>query len=186
MKKQDSPYYLGARAGMPVGLYMSAMFLLMIVMSRVPVVSYLLLCMMLCMPVVIYATMRATVVSSKGETSYSSLWMQGIMTFLFGSVVCGLVTMVYLKFVEPRFIIGMVQTCVDNCRAMPGAEYSELADTLENMIRKGVVPTASSFTVSMFWFSMSSGSLLSAIVAAIARNSGRRYRNRKISTENSN
>lgn len=186
LKKQDSPYYLGARAGLPVGLYMSAMFLLMVLMTRIPLMSYLLMCMMLCMPVLIYATMRTTVVRLRGNTTFSSLWMQGIMTFLFGSVVCGLLTMIYLKFIEPRFIIGMVQSCIDSCRALPGKEYAELAGTLDNMIRAGVVPTAASFTISMFWFAMSSGSLLSLIVAGIAQNSGRKYRNKSISTENSN
>lgn len=186
LKKQDSPYYLGAKAGIPVGIYMSAMFLLMVLMTRIPLISYLLLCMILCMPVVIYATMRTTVVSFRGNTTFSSLWMQGIMTFLFGSVVCGLFTMIYLKFVEPRFIIGMVQSCIDSCRAMPGPEYSELAGTLENMIRTGVVPSASSFTISMFWFSMASGSLLSMVLAAVAQNGSRKYRNKNISTENSN
>jgi hypothetical protein len=174
LKKQDSPYYLGARAGIPVGLYMSGMFAFFVLMTRVNIASFALLCLMACMPVVIYATMRSTVRRQKGQTTFSGLWMQGIMTFLFGSVICSLVTMLYIKFVEPDMILGLVRNCIASCEAMPGNDYAETAQIMQRMIDSGAVPSASSFTMSMFWLSMSTGSVLSLITAAIAQSVARR------------
>lgn len=174
MERTETPYYQGAKAGIPIGIYLVAMFLLFVLMTKVALASVVLMLMILCLPIAVYSTMRMTITRTRGQVTWSSLWMQGIMSFLFGSVICGLVTMVYLKFVEPTFLSDIVQRCIDTYASIPGKEAAEVTEMLRNVVEMGMVPTASSFTTSMFWLTAFSGSVLSLFLAIIAGSIGKR------------
>ena len=177
LEKNESPYYQGARAGVPIGLYFVAMFFLFVLMTKLAFASAVLMLMMVCLPIAVYATMRTTVGRTRGKVVWSSLWMQGIMSFLFGSVICGLVTMVYLKFVEPNFLVDLFQMCIDTYASIPGKEAEQATEMLQNIVKHGGVPTATSFTMSMFWLTAFSGSMLSLFLALIASAVGKhKYR----------
>ena len=95
----------------------------------------------------LYSTMRITVSKTQGRVVWSSLWMQGIMSILCGSMICGFVTMLYFKFVEPTFLLDLVQMCVDTYASIPGKESAQMAEMLQELINTGMVPTATSFTI---------------------------------------
>ncbi len=174
MEKIESPYYQGARAGLPVGLYLVAMFLLFVLMTKVAIASWVLMLLMVCFPICIYSTMRITVSHTRGRVTWSSLWMQGIVSILCGSVLCGFATMVYLKFVEPDILVDMVQRCIDTYASLPGKEAAQMTEMLRSVIKMGLIPTATSFTMSMFWFTAFLGSVLSLVLALTASAIGRR------------
>ena len=177
LERAESPYYQGAVAGVPIGLYFVAMFLLFVLMTKLAFASAVLMLMIVCLPVAVYATMRTTVGRTRGKVAWSSLWMQGIMSFLFGSVICGLVTMIYLKFIEPNFLVDLFQMCIDTYASIPGNEAAQVTEMLQNMVKHGAVPTATSFTMSMFWLTAFSGSMLSLFLALIASAVGKhKYR----------
>ena len=96
------------------------------------------------------------------------------MSVLFGSVICGMVTMVYFKFIEPDFLTNVFQMCIDVYASMPGQEAAQMTEILRNVVKAGEVPTATSFTMSMFWFTAFSGSVLSLILSLIAKAVGTR------------
>ena len=177
LERAESPYHLGAKAGLPVGLYFVAMFFLFVLMSKLALASFVLMLMILCMPIMLYSTMRITVSKTQGRVAWSSLWMQGIMSILCGSMICGFVTMLYFKFVEPTFLLDLVQMCVDTYASIPGKESAQMAEMLQELINTGMVPTATSFTMSMFWLTAFSGSMLSLFLALIASAVGKhKYR----------
>lgn len=169
MKENKSPYYRGAKAGRFFGLYLSAIFLAMALSSKLPLLSAATLVLTLCIPVAVYRPLRRSYIESKGEASFSELWVQGIAMFLFGSAICGLVTLVYMKWIAPGFLVRQVLDAIESCNAIGTPEYMECARILKNMISQGVVPSPSTFVISMFWLTMAGGCILSLIMALIAR-----------------
>lgn len=169
MKQSKSPYFRGASAGRFFGIYLSLIFLSMALSSHFPLLSLASLGLLICIPLVIYRSLRRSFVASDGEATFSELWVEGIATFLFATAICGLVTIIYMKWIEPGFLLNQVRDCIQMCQVAGTPEHKELARILTNMIKQGVVPSPSTFVISMFWLTMAGGSFLSLIVAMIAR-----------------
>lgn len=169
MNKQDSPYYRGAKAGRMFGLYLSLIFLSMALSSYFPLLSLLTIALMVCIPLYIYRLLRNSYLAGGCSYSLVELWVQGIATFLFATAICGLVTIVYMKWIAPGFLLEQVRETIEVCRQAGTPEQLELARVLNNMIQQGVVPSPSTFVISMFWLTMAGGCFLSLIMAYIAR-----------------
>lgn len=169
MKQSKSPYYRGASAGRFFGIYLSLIFLCMALSSHLPLLSLVTMGLIVCIPIIIYRSLRLSYIDSDGEATLSELWLQGIATFLFATTICGLVTIVYMKWIEPGFLVNQVKDYITTCQSIGSPEHKELARILKNMIEQGVVPSPSTFVISMFWLTMASGCLISLIIALIAR-----------------
>lgn len=169
MKEEKSPYYKGARAGRWFGAYLSVIFLAMALSGHMAILSLVTLVLIACIPVVEYRALRRSYVASRGRASISELWVEGIAMFLFGSAICGLVTIVYMKWIAPGFLLDQVRDTIDACKAAGTPEHLECARILNNMITQGVVPSPSTFVISMFWLTMAGGCVLSLITALAAR-----------------
>lgn len=169
MKERKSPYYRGAKAGQIFGLYLSAIFLSMALSEHLALLSLVTLGLIAFIPLMVYRPLRKSYIESAGTASVSELWVQGIAMFLFATAICGLVTLVYMKWIAPGFLINQVESAIEACRASGTAEHLEMARILSNMIKQGVVPSPSTFVISMFWLTMAGGCILSLIAAIAAR-----------------
>lgn len=134
-----------------------------------PLLSLVTLALIIGIPVAVYRSLRRSYVASMGNATLSELWVEGIATFLFGAAICGLVTIIYMKWIAPGFLISQVQDTIDACRAAGTPEHLECARILNNMITQGVVPSPSTFVISMFWLTMAGGCILSLLTALAAR-----------------
>lgn len=180
MNKTDSPYYRGAKAGRMFGLYLSSIFLSMAMSSYFPLLSLVTIVLIVCIPLYIYRSLRNSYLA--GGYSMVELWVQGIATFLFATAICGLVTIVYMKWIAPGFLVEQVRETIAVCHQAGTPEQLELARVLNNMIEQGVVPSPSTFVISMFWLTMAGGCFLSLIMASIARIG--KPRSRRVSNAN--
>lgn len=169
MKERKSPYYRGARDGQTFGLYLSLIFLSMALSSHLALLSLVTLGLIAFIPLRVYRPLRRTYIETDGKASICELWVQGIAMFLFSSAICGLVTLIYMKWIAPGFLVNQVMAAIEACRASGTAEHLEIARILNNMITQGVVPSPSTFVISMFWLTMAGGCILSLIVAIAAR-----------------
>lgn len=179
MDSQQSPYRRGAYAGAFFGLYLCAIFLAMVASSRMSMASFLFFILLIGVPIFIYNALRRGYMARGGRASVSELWVEGIMIFLFGSAICGFVTFVYLKWIEPEFMYEQVTSIISSLKALKSnpqliagqdaARIDSMLEVFDNMVRRGMVPTASEFVTSMFWFTTATGCLLSLPLAALAR-----------------
>lgn len=169
MKKTDSPYYRGAVAGIFFGIYLSAIFLSMALSSRYPILSCFTIGLIVFIPLYIYKSLRRTYVKYESLPTFPELWMQGIATFVFACSICGLVTMVYMTWVAPGFLVEQVRQYIELCEQTGTPEQLEMARILNNMIRQGVVPSPSTFVISMFWVTVAGGCFISLVMAVFAR-----------------
>ncbi|MCC8070631.1 MAG: DUF4199 domain-containing protein [Bacteroidales bacterium] len=164
-----SPYRRGADDGFYFGLYLSALFLASVCAVKTPFFAFVTMLMMLGVPFIIYYFLRRTYVVERGTSLLSALWMQGIMIFICGSLISGVVAIVYLKWVDPDFVINLVKEARDIYRESDWPQAEETANILQRMIDNHLVPSAISLVIEMIWFSVFTGSLLSVLMGLLAR-----------------
>lgn len=167
IEKRESIFKYAARCGLPMGGYLSVMSVAMVFSDKVPLLSLVVLGMLLCTPVLVYKMLRARYVADDGTTDFSSLWMIGILTFIYGSLICTAVTYALLQWFRPDFFYDMAQMVIDQYSKVPAA--SDMVDTLTKIVDKGLLPSTLEFLFQMFWLTSFLGSLLSAIVAVVVR-----------------
>lgn len=73
----QSPLHCGARRGLALGVWLSAMFGLSMLGESLPLASLLFLLLAIAVPFMVYKWLRATYVDDGGFTTLSGLWMQG-------------------------------------------------------------------------------------------------------------
>lgn len=169
MNTSPSPYRRGAEAGRKFGFYLSLIFLLMVLSETFALASIGCLALIISLPVILYRSIKRSYIARNYQSNTAELWVEGIMTFLFASIICGLVTMVYLRWIDPDFIVDRIEACIAILRENDVSANRQTIDALTKMVSNGIVPSASQFAIAMFWLTMSGGCILSLIIAAITR-----------------
>jgi hypothetical protein len=100
---------------------------------------------------------------------FSALWMHGISIFFFGSILLAAAVYVFLRFMNPTFIVDNLRVAIDVYRSLGVPEANEIADSLQMMIDKHMLPTAISLAISSIWSVVFSGSMLSLLLALLVR-----------------
>lgn len=169
MHQLSSPYQLGARRGASLGLALCVMFFAGIYSEAVPLLGIVSALIFIGVPFWIYRCLRSTYVADKGLTALSGLWMQGIVIFGGGSVILALVSTVYMKWVEPDFVINMIYRAIDTYSSIDDPQSEQVAEVLQRMVDAHAVPTASSIAMEIVWLSIFSGSMVSLLMALLAK-----------------
>lgn len=120
-------------------------------------------------PFLLYRWLRRTYVEARGTLTLSALWLQGIVIFMCGMMISAIVSLVYLKFIEPGFIVDRLNDVIELYSSSPVEELQEIATVLTNMIEQKVVPSTGSIVMEMVWLGVFSGSILSLIVGLLTR-----------------
>ncbi len=167
--ENKSPYRRGADDGFYFGIYLSILFFASVFSLEIGILGLLTMIMTLGVPFVIYYFLRRTYVDERGKSPLSSLWMQGIMIFICGSLISGMSAMIYLKWINPDFIIGQVNMAIELYGNSGWPQGEEIANTLQRMIDNHLLPSAISLVIAFIWMAMFSGSILSLIMSLIVR-----------------
>lgn len=165
----QSPYRRGADNGLTFGIYLTAMFFSSVYGTQVPILSLLSIALMLGVPFVIYRYLRRSYVADRGCTILSSLWMQGIMAFLCGAILSGAIQVVYLRWINPDFILSQMRTMIDIYSNSGLQQGEQVAEMLQTLIDAKAVPSAITIVIEMIWMAVFSGSLLSVLMALLVR-----------------
>lgn len=169
MNQNASPYRRGADNGFLFGIYLIALFFAMIGAEYHGILGLLTMTMALAVPFMIYRFLRRSYTADHGTTPFSSLWMQGIMTFLCGSLISGVAAFVFMRWLDPAFMTRNAERAIEIYRTMDNPSATTIADGLEVLLRNGALPTPIQIVFQSIWGAVLSGSLLSLIVSAIVR-----------------
>ena len=164
-----------------MGIYLSAMSLCLLGSLRIDFLSLLILPLVCALPVVLYRLMRAVFDAEPSCRRVSSLWLMGIYTFIFGSLICALVSDVYILTVEPGFVKDYIMRAIHDMEAQPdSAMFSSQIELMHRAVESRALPGCLQFIASMAWSTCFFGSLLSLFMAwlLMARSSYRRGRQR--------
>lgn len=159
-----SPYRRGADDGFLFGIYLSVMFLASLLSSHMPSLSYLTFLMAVCVPVVIYQFMRRFDKQLKEFSTFPMLWMQGVVIFVCGVLIAGVVLVVYLKWIEPDFILNQLKMLVETGAASDDHTVKEFADIADQMIKANFIPSPMYIVTQIILLAIVTGSILSIIL----------------------
>lgn len=155
--------------GVPMGLLLSGISLSMMFSDWVPLLALLAMVLLLAGPVLLFVVQRRAIAAWGGSVEFAGVWLLGIMTVLFGSLICALVTIVVTTTARPGFIYEQVSNALSLYQQMPQLRGSEFVKLMRQALDQGLLPTPMEWVMQMFWLTSFSGSLLSALTAAVAR-----------------
>lgn len=164
-----SIYRRAADNGLVFGIILSVLFLLFVFSGSMPLLSFLALAMFVAVPGLIFYFLRRCFTEEKGLTTFSGLWSLGILIFLFGSLICSVVTYIYLQYIEPTFIYDQARMALTLYQSIESMKGSELVTVMEQAITQNMLPTPIQFVFQMIWMTTFSGSILSMIISVIVR-----------------
>ena len=163
----QSPYRRGADDGLWFGLYLSVMFFSSILSGRVAMLSLLSLVLVVCVPVVIYFFMRAYDRRLGPAGTFPMLWMQGVVIFFCGMLIAGCALVVYMKWIEPDFVIGQIRQVAALKGTLPDSGVETAAEVASNMLEANFIPTPIDIVVELMMLAIFTGSLLSMLLSGI-------------------
>lgn len=166
MQQNSSPFAIGASYGQPFGLYLSFIFLGMVLSGRIPILGLLSGIALICLPLVIYRTLRSIGRKQTG-ISASTLSLTGTIMVVCGCFICSIVTMVYLRWFDPTFIVSTIESAVNFYYSIGTPQAIKLAQGYDRMIQQGLVPNSTIFTLTMASFTFMLGALLSTVSSVI-------------------
>lgn len=175
----SSPYRRGAVYGLPFGLYLTALFFAISYTFDFPILSPIVFVLMLGVPFIIYGFLRRSFVEDKGTTIYSSLWMEGIAIFFFGGLLATLVSVVYMRWIEPSFIESRIDAIIELYNHTDYSRSEEIVDIITRAKEQNLIPKPIDISIDMLWFIVFSGSMLSMLMALLARARGYKIKYKK-------
>ena len=167
--EQKSVYKRGADDGLFFGIYLIIMFFSSAFSMAVPFAGLLSMLLVLGVPFLIYRFLRRSYVNDSGTTQFSALWVQGITTFFCGSLISGIVALVYMQWINPDFIATQVQSLIDVYMATDWEEGKEIAKVLTKMIEQNLLPTPINIVIESIWLAVFTGSILSMILSIVVQ-----------------
>lgn len=167
--KFASPYRRGADRGYLFGLWFTAIFLSWIFSSQIPLLSLLTVGLVIATPFLVYRMLRSSHLDQHGMAQVSSLWVEGITMIMCGSLICAAVMVIYFKWIDPDYMARQLQLVVDMYASTGDESLAEPARLSKAILDNHAVPTASTWTLAMWLFTVSSGSLLAGLMALLVK-----------------
>lgn len=167
--KSKTIYARGADDGLWMGVYMFLAFLLMALSMNYALLNIPALAMIVGVPVLAYFYLRRTHLAAHGMTLFSALWMQGITMFVCGSLVFGVLAFVFLKWLEPDFVVNVLNAGIEYYERAGTEATLAMADELRMIADSEALPSLSTVVMVWMWLIMFSGSVLSAMVSAVVK-----------------
>ena len=122
MLPTKSIYTRGAEDGAWMGLLFIAAVALQTLAQGSLLATLIADVLLVAVPAVLWVMLRRSYRYDRLLTTFSGLWMHGIMVFLCGSLILGLVAFMYMRFINPGFIYAQARLAVDLYSQIPEFE----------------------------------------------------------------
>jgi hypothetical protein len=173
---KKSIYQRAGEWGIPFGLYLACTAVASIFADWFAPLVTVFLVLLLGTPLVVYYFQRRKFIEDDGFTEYAALWMLGILLFILGAVVAGLIIFLVLQYGRPDFMYEQAEAVIKTYSQIPEMKDSELLHVVQRMVDEKLMPTPIEAVFNSFWFISFGGSLVSAITAIIAQRPLKKHR----------
>jgi hypothetical protein len=164
-----SVFKRGADDGLKLGLMMIVLFLTAVFSMKIALLGFIAFALTIAVPFVVYHMIKRDYLRYPDTQYFSALCLHGICIFVFGSILLAAAMYVFLRFIEPNFIIDNLLTAIAVYRSFGVDEATEMADAMQSIIDNHMVPSAISFALTSIWSVVFSGSMLSIVLAMLVR-----------------
>ncbi|MBD5279606.1 MAG: DUF4199 domain-containing protein [Bacteroides sp.] len=169
-----SIYKFAAESGLPAGLYLTLISLGVMLSMKVEFMNLAVLPLIVGFPFFMAWRMNRVVKIRPEYGNFSPLWLFGIYTIIFGTLICMLATYLYLMFVDPYFIKESLDQAIETFSKLPDSGASNMSEIMRQAAEKNVYPSKTQFVTSMGWFTCFGGSMLSLLLAFVISRRRRR------------
>lgn len=169
MKKEKSVFQYAAEYGLVFGLYLSCIFFTCIYGNVSTLISMAGMLLFIASPILVFKFMRKFHNSHLSTSTFGSVWTLGVMIYLCASMICGIVTYIWLQYVMPGFILEQAQTALATYEAIPELKNHAITTTLRQAIENHLLPTPIVIVFQMMWITIFSGMIVSLILSPLAR-----------------
>ena len=159
----------GAEKGAWLGLIFIALFAATIGNLYVPILSFVILAIVVAVPIVAYRMLRRTYIKSGCALSMPSVWLQGIVMFLCGSLMLAVAVYLYTQIIAPHFISNMIDYLREMSAVTDNQQLAEQAVTLNSLIAETGIPRPIDMALGMAWTGTFSGTILSLLLSAFVK-----------------
>lgn len=93
-------------------------------------------------------------------------WMQGVVIFICGILIAGALLVVYLKWIDPGYILRQLNTVIEagSTPEAAGTFLAEAAEVARQMIDQRFIPSPIAIVTEMIMLAIVSGSFLSILL----------------------
>ncbi|MCH5227559.1 MAG: DUF4199 domain-containing protein [Muribaculaceae bacterium] len=173
--QKKSIYKYASEAGLPAGLYLTLMSACMLLSIKVPALPVLILPLGIGFPILLWSLMKKISREEPAYNKFSSLWLGGIYTVIFGTMICMFLSALYIVLVEPSFVHLYVNNALIAVESSPLAgEYEASIEMMRKAIDAHVLPSGLEFLTTLAWFTCFCGSILSLFLALLMSRSGKK------------
>lgn len=166
LRMNKSVYKYAAESGLPVGIYLTAMSACFLLSLKLPLLPLAIVPLAIGFPFMLGRGMRRLAAAEPNYSRFSSLWLYGIYTVIFGVLICSLISALWLVMVDPGFIHEYIVQTISEMEKLPDAAmYSDSVDVMREALEQGLVPSGTQFVASMGWLTSFAGSVLSLLLA---------------------
>lgn len=166
-----SVYRHASEAGPVVALPLLVAAASMLLVNKFSAITVLMIPALVSVPFLLYRLMGRLASSGAGYGTYWPLWLFGIYSFIFATLICALASALYLVFIEPAFIVTYFNNALQGLEAMSGQsgapDFSTQIEVLRSAIERRMLPSSMELVASMSWLSAFGGAVLSAVVARV-------------------
>ncbi len=163
-----SVYKYAAEAGLPIGLYLTLISGCFLFSVKYDFLSMLIFPLVVVFPIVLGCFMRRLAKVQPAYARFSPMWLFGIYSVLCGTLICSLLSALYLMFIDPSFMINYVENAISTIQASPmAAQYAPTVDMMRQAIDAHMLPSGLQLVATMGWFTCFSGSILSLFLSLI-------------------
>lgn len=166
--QKKSIYKYASEAGVPAGLYLTVMSACLLLSIKLPILPMLIFPLALGFPFLLWVLMRRIVEAEPSYNKFSSLWLGGIYTVIFGTMICMFLSSLYIVAVEPGFVHLYISNALEAVESSPVAgDYAASIALMREAMDAHILPSGLEFLTTMAWFTCFAGSLLSLVIALI-------------------
>lgn len=162
-------YREGAYKGIYTGIYLCLIFLSGVLSAYFPLLSGVSLALIVGIPFFVYKIMAYVHRKYFCLADFSALWMLGISLFLSGSLICAVISYVYLQYLDPDYIATQVQAVQKAYSKSNTLKDSTISEYLDIMVKNRFYPSAIDVSIEMLWITTFFGSILSMVLALLVR-----------------
>lgn len=162
---RKSIFTYAAESGVGAGVGMSLMAVCLFLSMKAPWLSTAILLLGAGVIVFISIGMRRICRRDAGCRTVSALWLYGIYTTIFGTLIAALFSTVWLIFIDPAFLYTYFQWAYGQLSATGSSPAEQ--EIFRKAIEAKLYPSTSTFVSTMMWLTASFGSLLSLPFAAL-------------------
>lgn len=168
-ERPKSVYRRGADDGIVLGVYFCVLFATVVISEKNEAMSLLTCLLMFGVLPLLFFFLWRSYRNDNYTTTYSALWMEGIVGFAGGGLILATGVYCYIRFLDPLFLQRQFDMMIDVYGNVDNPRTREMVDILRTMKEYNIYPRPRDILVQLILMTVFTGSLASMLTALLVK-----------------